>query len=112
MNQKGVDDLMKDKFTLGGDASAMAGPVGRSTEARTDAMMRAEILAYSRARGVFAGVSLEGATLRPDNDDNQKIYGRPVTQREILHGEVAAPASAAPLYSELNRHAAFKKPSE
>jgi SH3 domain-containing YSC84-like protein 1 len=112
MNQRGVDDLMKDKFTLGGDASAMAGPVGRSAEARTDAMMRAEILAYSRSRGVFAGVSLEGATLRPDNDDNQKIYGRPVTQRQILHGEVTPPASAAPLYSELNAHAAFKKPSE
>jgi lipid-binding SYLF domain-containing protein len=87
----------------------MAGPVGRSTEARTDAMMTAEILSYSRSRGIFAGVSLEGATLRPDNEDNTKVYGRPVKQREILEGRVAAPPAAAPLLSELNRWAPYKK---
>jgi lipid-binding SYLF domain-containing protein len=109
MNRRGMANLDKDKFTMGGDASAMAGPVGRSAEARTDAMMKAEILSYSRSRGVFAGVSLEGATLRPDNDDNTKVYGKPVTQREILHGEVAAPHSAHVLYEELNRWAPYKK---
>ena len=66
---------MKDKFTLGGDATVMAGPVGRSGAAQTDALMRAEILSYSRSHGIFAGVSLEGSTLRPDNDDNHELYG-------------------------------------
>jgi lipid-binding SYLF domain-containing protein len=109
MNKRGMDKLMEDKFTIGADASAMAGPVGRSAEARTDAMMHAEILAYSRSRGVFAGVSLEGATLRPDNEDNRKLYGRDVTHREILTGQVRPPAVAAPLYAELNRFAPVKK---
>jgi lipid-binding SYLF domain-containing protein len=109
MNQRGMDKLMEDKFTLGGDASVMAGPVGRSAEARTDAMMHAEILAWSRSRGVFAGVSLGGATLRPDNDDNQKLYHHAVTQKEILHGSVTPPASATPIYTALNKYAPFKK---
>jgi lipid-binding SYLF domain-containing protein len=109
MNQRGVDKLMEDKFTLGGDASVMAGPVGRSAEARTDALMHAEILSWSRSRGVFAGVSLEGATLRPDNDDNEKIYHRSVTQKEILHGGVTPPASATGLYTQLNKYAPYKK---
>jgi lipid-binding SYLF domain-containing protein len=108
MNKSGEEKLMKDKFTMGGDASVMAGPVGRSANAETDAAMRAEILAYSRSRGVFAGVSLEGATLRPDTDDNAKIYGGKVTQREILEGGVKAPASAHELYSILNRWAPYK----
>src|SRR5580700_10807717 len=109
MNRHGVDDLMKDKFTLGGDASAMAGPVGRSSEAQTDALMRAEILGYSRAHGIFAGVALEGSTLRPDNDDNRALYGRDVTQREILTGRVARPAVALPIYAELNRYGIVKR---
>jgi lipid-binding SYLF domain-containing protein len=108
-HRSGMAALETDKFTVGGDASAMAGPVGRSTTAETDAMMHAEILSWSRSRGVFAGVSLEGATLRPDNDDNAKVYGRPVTQREILRGEVGVPHSAGPLYEELNRWAPYKK---
>ncbi len=103
MNQRGMDRLLSDKFTVGADASAMAGPVGRSGEAQTDAMMHAEILSYSRSRGVFAGVSLEGATLRPDKDDNRALYGRDVTPREILTGGVTAPPSASGLYGELNR---------
>jgi lipid-binding SYLF domain-containing protein len=111
MNHHGVEDLMKDKFTLGGDASAMAGPVGRSGEAQTDALMRAEILSYSRAHGIFAGVSLEGSTLRPDNDDNRELFGRDVTQREILSGRVARPAIARPIYGELNRYTRVKRPS-
>jgi len=102
MNRHGVDDLMKDKFTLGGDASVMAGPVGRSGTAETDALMRAEILSYSRSHGIFAGVSLEGATLRPDHGDNRELYGRDVTQQEILTGRVRRPAVARSLYLELN----------
>jgi lipid-binding SYLF domain-containing protein len=109
MNRHGVADLMKDKFTLGGDATAMAGPVGRSGEAQTDALMRAEILSYSRAHGIFAGVSLEGSTLRPDNGDNREMYGRDVTQREILSGQVMRPAVARPIYAELNRYAPVKR---
>jgi lipid-binding SYLF domain-containing protein len=109
MNQHGVRDLLKDKFTLGGDATAMAGPVGRSGEAQTDALMRAEILSYSRAHGVFAGVSLEGSTLRPDNGDNRELYGRDITQREILKGQVRRPAVAGPIYAELDRYAPVKR---
>ena len=108
-HRSGMKALESDKFTIGGDASAMAGPVGRSTTAQTDAMMHAEILSWSRSRGVFAGVSLEGATLRPDNEDNTKVYGRSVSQREILRGEVKPPHSAEPLYNELNRWAPYKK---
>jgi lipid-binding SYLF domain-containing protein len=109
MNASGMEKLEKDKFTLGADASAMAGPVGRSTEARTDAMMKAEILAYSRSHGVFAGVSLEGATMRPDKDDNAQLYGQAVTQHEILRGQVKPPAAAEPLYEQLNKWAPYKK---
>jgi lipid-binding SYLF domain-containing protein len=104
MNKSGRDKLMESKFTVGGDASAMAGPVGRSAEAQTDAQMHAEILSYSRARGIFAGISLEGATLRPDNEDNREIYGKEVSNREILTGTVSAPAQAQPLYATLNRY--------
>ena len=107
-NRSGMANLEKDKFTIGGDASAMAGPVGRSTTAETDAMMHAEILSWSRSRGVFAGVSLEGVTLRPDNDDNSKVYGHPVTQREILRGEVPDPHAGSGLYDQLNHWAPYK----
>ncbi len=103
MNQRGMEKLMSDKFTVGADASAMAGPIGRTGEAQTDAMMHAEILSWSRSRGIFAGVSLEGATLRPDKDDNRALYGRDVTPREILTGAVPPPPSANALYAELNR---------
>jgi lipid-binding SYLF domain-containing protein len=106
MNQRGMEKLMSDKFTIGADASVMAGPVGRTAAAQTDAQLHAEILAWSRARGVFAGVSLEGATLRPDNEDNQKIYGKAVTQQELLRGNMRPPAAANELYAELNRYAA------
>jgi len=109
MAREGMDKLMRDKFTLGGDASVMGGPVGRTAEAQTDAMMHAEILAWSRSRGAFAGVSLEGATLRPDSDDNDAVYHRHVTQREILSGQVAPPQSATPLFSALNRYAPYRK---
>jgi len=103
MNRHGEDKLMADRFTIGGDASAMAGPLGRTAEAQTDALLRAEILAWSRSRGIFAGVSLEGATLRPDHDDNWRLYGREATQREILTGATPAPRVAGELYSALDR---------
>lgn len=106
-NRGGERDLEKDKFTIGGDASAMAGPVGRDTAAETDAMMKAEILAYSRARGIFAGVSLEGATLRPDHDDNDKLYGH-VSTHDILEGDVRPPRAAHELYEQLDRWAPYK----
>jgi lipid-binding SYLF domain-containing protein len=95
MNQKGMDRLLSTKFTLGGDATVAAGPVGRNAQAKTDASMNAEILSYSRARGVFAGIALEGGTLREDDDANKDLYGKVMTNRTILTGGVPAPASAA-----------------
>lgn len=103
-SKRGMNKLMEDKFTLGADAGVMAGPVGRATSAETDAMLHAEILSWSRSRGVFAGISLEGATLRPDREDDRALYGRDVSQREILQGEVSQPAAAQSLYAELNRY--------
>jgi len=109
MNEKGMDRLLSTKFTLGGDASVAAGPVGRSTQAETDAAMTAEILTWSRQRGLFAGVSLSGATLREDADWNRDLYGKKLTNREIvLKGGVAAPKSAAALMTELNRYSSRK----
>jgi len=104
MNQGGVKKLLSSKFTLGADASAAAGPVGRTSSAATDAQMHAEILTYSRARGLFAGVSLEGATLRPDEDWNKELYGKTLTNQEIVTGNTAAPAGAARLISLLNKY--------
>ncbi len=108
MNQKGMDRLLTTKFTLGGDAAAAAGPVGRNAQAETDAAMTAEILTWSRAKGLFAGVSLTGATLRPDEDWNTELYGRKITNREILTGPVTAPPSFEPLRAELNRYSSRK----
>ncbi len=84
MNQRGIDGLLKSKFTLGADAAVAAGPVGRSAEAATDLRLRAEILSYSRTRGVFAGLALEGAVLKPDRDANWALYGEPVEPRRLL----------------------------
>lgn len=95
MNKKGVDRLLTTQFTLGGDATIAAGPVGRNAQAKTDAAMTAEILSYSRSRGVFAGVALEGGTLREDDSANKDLYGRTIANREILTGGVPAPAGAA-----------------
>ena len=104
MNEGGKKKLIQSKFTLGGDASVAAGPVGRSAQAQTDAQMRAEILAYSRSRGIFAGVSIEGATLRPDHDANRKIYGRDISARQILMAEIPAPASCQRLIATLTKY--------
>jgi lipid-binding SYLF domain-containing protein len=103
-NRSGEEKLMHDKFTIGASAGAMAGPVGRTASAETDAELHAEILSYSRSRGLFAGVDLGGATLRPDNNDNHALYGRDVTPKEILTGAVPPPAAANSLYAELNRY--------
>jgi lipid-binding SYLF domain-containing protein len=104
MNPRGVDSLIKTKVKLGADASAVAGPKGRTAAAATDAYLRAEILSYSRSRGLFAGVALEGSTLRQDNGANEKIYRRKVTARQILRqGAVGVPAAGAPLVSLLNQ---------
>lgn len=105
MNQDGVNKLLSNKFTFGADATATAGPVGRSASAATDAQLKAEILTYSRSRGLFAGVSLEGATLRTDEDANKDLYGKATSNKEIVSGAVATPASAAALLSEVKKHA-------
>jgi lipid-binding SYLF domain-containing protein len=105
MNPRGANSLMGSKVKLGADAAAAAGPKGRTATGATDVVMQAEILSYSRSRGLFAGVSLEGSTLRPDNRANEKLYGRKLSAREIVRqGKVSAPASARELLSELNTH--------
>lgn len=93
-NQKGMEQLLKNKFKVGGDASAAAGPVGRSASASTDWKMNAEILTYSRAKGAFAGLTLNGAVVHPDNDAMSAVYGPNVTERDVLMGKVKAPASS------------------
>ncbi|MGI8742187.1 MAG: lipid-binding SYLF domain-containing protein [Bryobacteraceae bacterium] len=103
MDQRGMQRLLQSKFTLGGSAEVAAGPVGRTSSAETDAKMRAKILTYSRSRGVFAGVSLGGATLRQDLDQNKEMYGRPLTNSQIVMTRVKPPASASGLLSALNR---------
>ena len=103
MNDGGMKHLLSDKFTIGGEATAAAGPVGRDTSAQTDAKLNAEMLSYSRSRGLFAGISLEGATLRPDEDTNLELYGRKAMNREILTGDFKTPASAQTFERRLNR---------
>jgi len=104
MNEAGANSVMSSKVKLGADASAAAGPKGRSTSAETDVVMKAEILSYSRAQGVFAGVSLEGSTLRSDDGANKSRYGKDLSAREIVReGKVAPPASAAKLLALLNK---------
>ncbi len=103
MNERGARGILSSKVKLGGDASVAAGPVGRDASAETDATLRAEILSYSRARGLFAGVSLEGSTVRPDDGDNRRVYGKEIPARDIvLTGTVAVPPPARQLISTLN----------
>lgn len=104
MNEKGADSLLRSKVKLGVDASAAAGPKGRATGASTDAYMNAEILTYSRAKGLFAGVSLEGSTLRPDEGANKKLYGKKLTASEIvLEGKASTPGAGRELVRLLER---------
>jgi len=103
MNESGARGILASKVKLGGDASVAAGPVGRDSSAETDATLRSEILSYSRARGLFAGVSLEGSTIRPDNGDNRRLYGRKIPARDIvLSRRVAVPPAAQQLISTLD----------
>jgi len=109
MNDGGMRHLLSDKFTLGGEATAAAGPVGRDAAAQTDAMMNAEMLSYSRSRGLFAGISLEGATLHADGETNRELYGRDATNREILTGEYKTPRSAGRFEMALNRESPVRE---
>jgi len=103
MNQRGMDKLLSSKFTLGAEGSVAAGPVGRTATAQTDAQMHAEILSWSRSQGLFAGLALQGATLRQDLDDNATLYGKPLENRAIVTTGVRAPQAAAALLAQLNR---------
>jgi len=103
MNEGGERKLMESKFTLGGDASVAAGPVGRSSSAQTDAQLHAEVLSWSRTKGLFAGLSLEGATLRPDVDDNARLYGARLDSRQIVTTRTKLPKAAARFVAELNK---------
>jgi lipid-binding SYLF domain-containing protein len=106
LNRKGADRLLSTQFTIGGEAEAAAGPVGRASTAQTDASMRAEMLSWSRSRGAFAGISLQGATLRQDQNDNADIYGRKLSNKEVINGPTAWPQDGSELHSVLRRYAA------
>jgi len=108
MNQRGMKKLSTSKFTIGADATAAAGPVGRNATAQTDALMTAEILSWSRSRGLFAGISLDGATLRNDLDENQAMYGQRWTSKQILGSGAKPPATASKLLAELNKYSPRK----
>ena len=105
MNDHALQSLLSDKFKLGADASVAAGPVGRNAAAGTDLKLKAEILSYSRAKGVFAGVSLDGAVVQADKSGDKAMYGNNVNRHEILDGKVAVPASAQPLLDEIGGYA-------
>ena len=110
MNKRGVDALLSSKVKLGGNLSAAAGPKGRNAEASTDVTMRAEILSYSRSRGLFAGASLEGTSLRPDDDASKEVYGRKMTARGIVMGRgIAVPESGRHLIAVLEKSAPFNE---
>jgi SH3 domain-containing YSC84-like protein 1 len=108
MNDGGMKHLLSDKFTIGGDATGAAGPVGRDLSAQTDIALNAEMLSYSRTHGLFAGISLQGATLRPDGDTNRELYGRDATNREILTGDFKTPEAARKFERALNRESAVR----
>lgn len=107
-SEPGAKKLLASKFTLGADASVAAGPVGRTSSAETDAQLHAEILTYSRSRGVFAGISLQGATLRPDEDWNNDLYSSPLTNKEIVMGNTPVPPAAAKLIAALDKYSSRK----
>lgn len=104
MSKKGMDGMLASKFTLGGEVSAAAGPVGRDATAQTDATMRADILSWSRSRGLFGGISLQGGTLRADTDVDKALYGQPVSSKEILTGKVQVPAGADAFIAKLTQY--------
>jgi SH3 domain-containing YSC84-like protein 1 len=109
MNKRGIDHLLQDKFTIGGDASVAAGPVGRTAKAETDAQLNAEILAYSRTQGVFAGISLSGSVFKPDKDANKDLYGRSIAAKDILvDGKVEYPRETELFITTLTKLSATK----
>jgi SH3 domain-containing YSC84-like protein 1 len=108
MNERGMRRLLEDKFTVGAEATVAAGPVGRSTSAQTDAQLSADILSWSRSKGLFAGIALQGATLRNDLDANKELYGAPLHNKEVLMTARQAPAAAQPLIAALNRYSRFE----
>ncbi len=111
MNNRGADSVLHSKVKLGGDASIAAGPKGRTASAETDVTMRAEMLSYSRSRGVFAGISLEGSTVRPDNDANKRVYGKTVSAEDIItESRLHAPDSAHKLLARLQKASPHLKP--
>jgi lipid-binding SYLF domain-containing protein len=109
MSERGADKLLSSQFTIGAEASAAAGPVGRTAAAQTDANLHADILSWSRSRGLFAGVALEGATLREDLEDNAVLYGTRMANRAIVTGLTAVPTEAADLLTLLNRYSTREK---
>src|SRR3954462_11196018 len=111
MNERGAEKLLASKFTLGAEGSVAAGPVGRTATAQTDLQMRAEILSWSRSQGLFAGLALEGATLRQDLDDNAILYGKKLENREIVTTSVPTPRSAVKLINLLNKYSARERTS-
>lgn len=112
MNARGMDKLLSSKFTLGAEGSVAAGPVGRTATAQTDAQMHAEILSWSRSQGLFAGLALEGATLRQDLNDNANLYGKRLENRQIVTTPVRTPKSALPLIALLNKYSARERSSK
>src|SRR3954463_8912830 len=109
MNERGADKLLSSKFTLGAEGSVAAGPVGRTATAQTDAQMHADILSWSRSQGLFAGLALEGATLRQDLDDNATLYGKKLENRDIVTNGMRAPKAAAKLMALLNRYSVSER---
>jgi len=112
MSERGMDKLLDSKFTLGGEGSVAAGPVGRTVTAQTDAQMHADILSWSRTQGLFIGMALEGATLRQDLDENVALYGKKLENRAIVTGAVPAPKSGEKLIALLNRYSAKERTSQ
>jgi lipid-binding SYLF domain-containing protein len=110
MNRSGVDRLLSDKFTVGVEAAAAAGPLGRDAAADTDILMRAEILSWSRSRGIFAGVSLDGTVVQGDSTENEKLYGKSLTTKDIVQGDVKAPPEARVLLSAFEKYAPQARP--
>jgi lipid-binding SYLF domain-containing protein len=109
MNEHALSSLLTDRFKLGGDVSVAAGPVGRDAAADTDVALRAEILSYSRTRGVFAGASISGAYVQVDHGEDKALYGPEVNQREILHGGVPIPEAAGRLVADLGQYPARRQ---
>src|SRR6201997_5657326 len=112
MNERGAEKLLSSKFTLGAEGSVAAGPVGRTATAQTDAQMHADILSWSRSQGLFAGLALEGATLRQDLNDNADLYGKRLENRQIVTTGVRVPAAAAKLIAQLNKYSARERTSK